>query len=101
MLCSPVLNACMRMWLEGMEQPARDQGCTEEADAYHAQAAMLPEAISHDAPIPKALELPLLLTGDDAAMQMVLERLRTQPKEITSLRRALTVLAAGLIKGGA
>ena len=100
-LCSPVLNACMRMWLEGMEQPARDQGCTEEADAYHAQAAMLPEAIPLEAPVPEALELPLLLAGDEAAKQMVLERLRTQPKEITSLRRALTVLAAGLIKGGA
>ena len=68
---------------------------------YIVEAAMLPEAIPLDAPVPEALELPLLLAGDEAAKRAVLERLRTQPKEITSLRRALTVLAAGLIKGGA
>ena len=101
-LCSPILNACMRMWLEGMEQPARRQGCGEEADACRALADMLPEAISFDAPVPAALELPVLLVGDAAAKNRVRERLRAEPGAITSLRRALTVLAAGLTeKGGA
>ena len=51
--------------------------------------------------IPRALLLPLLLAGDEATKKMAAKYLRRSAGELTSLRGALTVLAAGLAGKGA
>lgn len=98
----PALNACMRMWLEEMVSPAQRAGDRPLADAYCDDARPLPNALTAPEEIPEPMELPLLLAGDAAAKHAVRDRLRQgdAPPEITTLRRALTVLAAGLLEEG-
>ena len=98
--CSPALNALMRMWLEAMAALAARFGAAAEAAAYRAQALPLPEALGAGEFFPEALELPVLLAGDAAAKQIACERARRGDREVTSLRRALTVLAADLAERG-
>ena len=81
----PLLNALMRAWLEAMASLAERFGKASEAAAYRAQAAPLPDALRSESPVPAALKLPLLLAGEPVA---------AGKGEITTLRRALTALAA-------
>ena len=98
---SPVLNACMRFWLEAMARLAEDLDRPGEAEAYLAQAAGLEEALSAGERIPAALELPLLLAGDDKAKAAAAAQAMRAPDAVLSLRRALTVLAAEAFERGA
>ena len=98
---APELNACMRFWLEAMAHLAERLERPGEAAAYRAQAAGLEETLSAGDCIPAALELPLLLAGDDAAKAAAAAQALRAPDEVLTLRRALTVLAAEQIERGA
>ena len=98
---TPVLNACMRLWLNAMATLAERLGKAHDAADYRAQAENLSEALSAPETVPEALELPLLLAGDDAARTAAAQRVRQSGREISSFRRALGVLTAGLLERGA
>ena len=94
----PLLNACMCLWLEAMAELADKLGKPDEAKEFLAYASGLPDALPAEEPVPAALELPLLLAGDEAIRPALARRVRG--RELTSLRGALTALAAGLLEGG-
>ncbi len=89
----PLLNACMRMWLEAMALLAERLGKAEDAAAFRAQAQPLPQELRCGGDVSGALELPLLLCGAETLPNAA-------NGEPTSFRQALTALAAGLKEGG-
>lgn len=91
---SPLLNACMGLWLAAMARLAERLGRPEEAEACRAAAQDLPDALPAIEPVPAALELPLLLAGDAKARRETARRVLARGGEFSSLRQALTYLAA-------
>ncbi len=99
-LFSPELNACMRLWLDAMARLAERLGMPDAAVLYRAQEKDMADELAAGERLPEALELPLLLAGDDKTKRAVGEKQGGAGREITSLRRALTVLAAEKTEGG-
>ena len=97
---APLLNACMRLWLEAMAAMAERLGKSADAAAYRAEAAELPDVLPAAENVPAALELPLLLAGEPDVRRELAARICARPPEVLSLRRALTVLAAELTERG-
>ncbi len=97
---SSLLNACMGMWMDAMAVLTEKYGKQTDADIFRTASENLPAAIRAEEPVPAALELPMLLAADQPFKAQLAKRVMQSEKEFTSLRGALTRLAAGLSEGG-
>ena len=79
---------------------AEKYGKQTDADIFRTASENLPAAIRAEEPVPAALELPMLLAADQPFKAQLAKRVMQSEKEFTSLRGALTRLAAGLSEGG-